>query len=92
MVKLRQEVLGEQMQVVKEFTEVLTREEKKAFIHFPREERGQTHRVASALKGGGLSLLTGFKGQSAGKSGWVHIYFGPQLCWGLLCFYRMWFF
>ena len=54
---------------MKEFTEILAREEKKVFIHFPREERGQTHRVASAPKGGGLSLLLGFTRQGAGKGG-----------------------
>ena len=62
-------MLGEPTQVVKEFTEILTREEKKVFIHFPREERGQMHRVASAPKCVGVSLLLGFKGQVAGKSG-----------------------
>ena len=62
-------MLGELMWVVKEFTEVLTRVEKKVFIHFPREERGQTHRVVLALKGVGVSLLLCFKGQGAGKSG-----------------------
>ena len=54
---------------MKEFTEVLRREEKKVFIHFPREERGQTQRVALTLKGGVLSLLLSFKGQDAGKGG-----------------------
>ena len=83
---------GEQTRVVKEFTEVLTREEKKVFIHFPREEKGQTHRVALAPKGGGLSILLGFKGQGARKRGWVYIYFGLQLFPSWLCFYRMCFF
>ena len=32
-------LLGELMQVVKEFTEVLTREEKRVFPHFSSEER-----------------------------------------------------
>ena len=54
---------------MKEFTEILARREKRVFIYFPREERGQTHRVASAPKGGSLSLLLGFKGQGAGKGG-----------------------
>lgn len=34
-------VLGEPMQVVKEFTGILTRGEKSVCIHFPREERGR---------------------------------------------------
>ena len=77
---------------MKIFSEILTREEKKVFIHFPREERGQMHRVALDPKRGGLSLLLGFKGQGAGKKGWVHIYFGPQLYLSWLCFYRVCFF
>ena len=31
--------------------------------HFPREERGQMHRVVLTPKGEGLSLLLSFKGQ-----------------------------
>ena len=56
--------------VVKEFTTNLAREKKRAFTHFPREEKGQTHRVGLALKvggRGGLSLLLSFKRQCAGK-------------------------
>lgn len=79
-------LLGEPTRVVKEFTEGLTREKEKV-IHFLREERGQTHRVALAPKAGGLSLSLGFKGQGAGKRGWVHIYFGPELCQNWMCFY-----
>ena len=74
-------MLGELMWVVKEFTEVLTRVEKKVFIHFPREERGQTHRVVLALKGVGVSLLLCFKGQGAGKSGG-----GSHLFWSTVVF------
>ena len=35
----------------------------RVFNHFPREERGQMHRVVLILKGEGLSLLLSFKGQ-----------------------------
>ena len=48
--------------------------------------------MALAPKAGGLSLSLGFKGQGAGKRGWVHIYFGPELYQSWLCFYRMCFF
>lgn len=85
-------ILGEPTRVVKELTEILTGEEKLVFILFPREERGQKHRVALALKGGRLSLLLSLKGQDARKRGWVDIYSGTQLSPGWLCFYRMCFF
>ena len=65
------------MWVVKEFIEVLTREEKKVFIHFSREERGRCiewlwpwrQRVESFME---------FKGQNAGKRGSAHVYSGLQ--------------
>ena len=50
-------LLGELTRVVKEFTEILAREERKVFIHFPREEKGQMHRVALAPKSGGFIHL-----------------------------------
>ena len=55
-------LLGEPTWVVKEFTEVWTREEMRV-SHFPREERGQMHTVVLTPKGEGLSLLLSFKGQ-----------------------------
>ena len=55
---------------------------KELFILFPKEERGQMHRVALTLKGEGFSFL--FKGQGAGKREWVHVYFGPWLYSGWL--------
>lgn len=65
---------------------------KELFILFPKEERGQMHRVVLALKGEGFSFLLSVKGQGEGKRGWVHVYFGPQLYPGWLWLYRMWFF
>lgn len=65
---------------------------KELFILFPKEERGQMHRVVLVLKGEGFSFLLSFKGQGEGKRGWIHVYFGPQLYPGWLRLYRMWFF
>lgn len=42
---------------------------KELFILFPKEERGQMHRVALALKGEGFNFLLSVKGQGAGKRG-----------------------
>ena len=56
-------MLGEPTYVVKEFTEVWTSKEMRVFIQFPREGRGQMHRVVLTPKCKGLSLLLSFKGQ-----------------------------
>ena len=65
------------MQVLKEFIGILARGEKRGFIHFPREERDETHRVAFALKGGFESCIE-LQRAKCRKRGWVHLYFGPQ--------------
>ena len=77
-----QELLREPMWFVKESTEVLTREEKKVFIHLPSEERGQPHRLVLALNGGSLSLLLSLRGKVQERGS------GPQLYLGWLCFYQ----
>lgn len=60
-------VLGEPMQVVKDFTGILAGGEKSVCIRL-RERKGQMHRAGLALKIGGLSLLS-LGGQGAGRRG-----------------------
>ena len=79
------------MQMMKSFTEALLREENRTFIHYSREQRGQIEWSQPRRVGIWVFLLS-FKGQGTGKRGWAHIYSGPQLYLGQLCFYRMWFF
>ena len=68
---------------MKEFIEILAKEEKKVFIHFPREERGQTRRMALALEGWGFESFIGLQRARCRKRGWVYVYSGPQQYPGL---------
>ena len=64
---------------MKEFTEILTRKEKRVFISFPREERARCIEWLLARSGGGLSLLLSFKGQRAGKGVDSHLFWSTAL-------------
>ena len=55
--------------VVKQFTEILAREKKRAFTPFSREEKVQTPRVGLALKGGFESFIE-FQKAMCRQRGW----------------------
>ena len=64
-------------QAVKELTEVLTREDKRVFIHFPREERGQTHGVVWAPRVAVWAFcwaLTGLGNPMDGGAWWAAVH------------------
>ena len=66
-----------QSQAVKELTEVLTRDEKRVFIHFPREERGHTHGVVWAprvLVWAFCWALTGLENPMDGGAWWAAVH------------------
>ena len=62
-------VLGEPTRLVKEFIEILTREEERVFIPFPREERARCTEWLLAPNGGGLSLLLSSKDKVQERGG-----------------------
>ena len=61
-------VLGELTQIVKEFTEILTREEK-SFYSLSKGGKGQMHRVVAGPQWWGLSLLLSSEGKVQERGG-----------------------
>ena len=63
---------------MKEFIEVLTREERKVFIHFSREERGRGMEWLWPWRRRVFESFIEFTEQVSGKRGRAHVYSGVQ--------------